>query len=71
MYRFINHPNILYLNPNHPKSSQILQKQFFWKNSALLETGTFKWGKMTTWQQVQAISAEYERSTKTHGAFWR
>ena len=31
----------------------------------------FKWGKITTWQEVQAISAEYERSTKMHGAFWR
>ena len=28
----------------------------------------FKWGKITTWQEVQAISAEYERSTKMHGA---
>ena len=31
----------------------------------------FKWGKITTWQEVQAISAEYEWSTKMHGAFWR
>ena len=31
----------------------------------------FKWGKITTWQEVQAIhvSAAYERSTKMHGAF--
>ena len=29
----------------------------------------FKWGKITTWQEVQAISAEYERSIKMHGAF--
>ena len=43
-------------------------------NSALLETGDFhlfKRGKITTWQEVQAISAEYERSAKMHGAFWR
>ena len=54
------------LNPNHTKG------HFFWKNSALLETGTFhffKWGKITTWRDVQAISAEYERSTKMHVAF--
>ena len=42
---------------NPPKST--------WKNSEQLETGTFtylfKWGKITTWQEVQAISAEYER----------
>ena len=31
----------------------------------------FRWGKITTWQEVQAISAEYDRSTKMHGAFWR
>ena len=31
----------------------------------------FKWGKITTWPEVQAISAEYERSTKMYGAFWR
>ena len=29
----------------------------------------FKWGKITTRQEVRAISAEYERSTKTHGAY--
>ena len=28
-----------------------------------------KWGKITTWQEVQATSAEYERSTEMHGAF--
>ena len=27
--------------------------------------------KITTWQEVQATSAEYERSTKMHGAFGR
>ena len=53
-------------NPKHPKSSK---EHSFWKNSALLETGTFKWGKITTWQEVQAISAEYERSMKMHEAF--
>ena len=29
----------------------------------------FKWGKTSTWQDVQAISAEYKRSTEIHGAF--
>ena len=29
----------------------------------------FKWGKITTWQEVQAVSAEYERSMNMHGAF--
>ena len=29
----------------------------------------FKWGKITPWQEVQAINAEYERSTKMHGTF--
>ena len=55
--------------PNPPK---ILQGALLGKNPALLETGTFtssKWGNITTWQEVQAISAEYERSTNMHGAF--
>ena len=54
------------VNPNHPKSSKILQAAFLWKIQHL-----FKWGNITTWQEVQAISAEYKRSTKVHGAFWR
>ena len=44
-------------NPNHPKSSK---GHLFGTKSALLETGTFtssNGGKMTTWQEVQAISA--------------
>ena len=55
---------------NPPRSSK---GHFFWEKSALFETGTFtfKWGKITPWQEVQAISAKYERSTKMHGAFWR
>ena len=55
--------------PNPAKSSK---GHFLGNNSALLETGTFtssNGGKITTWQEVQAVSAEYERSTKTHGAF--
>ena len=62
------------INPgNHLKSSKIPQGALFWKKSALLETGDllFKWGKITTWQEVQAISAKYERSMKMHGIFWR
>ena len=47
----------LVINPNHPKSSQILQGALFWKN-ALLTVGNwyfhlFKWGKINTWQEVQ------------------
>ena len=29
----------------------------------------FKWGKITTWQEVQVISSEYDRSMKMDGAF--
>ena len=29
------------INPNHPKSSEIFQGALFWRNTALLETGTF------------------------------
>ena len=63
------------MNPNHPKSIKILQGALFWKNSALLETGTFtsssNGAKLLPGKEVQAIhvSAEYERSTKLHGAF--
>ena len=53
-----------YITLNHP---QILQKgHFFWKKISTV--GNFKWGKITTWQEVQATSAKYERSTKMHGA---
>ena len=50
------------INPNHPKSSKI-----FWKNAALLETGTFTSSNGA--KLLQVTSAEYERSTKMHGAF--
>ena len=62
------------INTNYPKSIKIL------RGGTLLEKFSavgnwyfylFKWGKITTWQEVQAISAEYERSTKMHGALWR
>ena len=61
-----------FLNSNHSKSIKILQVALFWIHPALLETGTFSSSnraKITTWQEVQAISAEYERSTEMHGAF--
>ena len=29
------------IQPNHPKSSKILQGALFWEKTALLETGTF------------------------------
>ena len=54
--------------PNHPKSSKILQGAFLGENAALLETGTFTSSNGAK-LQVHAISAEYERSTKIHGAF--
>ena len=58
--------------PNHPKSSKILQGALFLKEISTVGNWyfhLFKWGKNTTWQEVQAISAEYERSTKIHGPF--
>ena len=51
---------------------KILQVPLFWEKSALLESGTLtssKWGKITTWREVQTISAKYERSMKIHSAF--
>ena len=56
---FILRSVVLKTTPNPPRGT-------FWKNSALL-VGV----KITTWQEVQAVSAEYERSMKMHGAFWR
>ena len=55
-----------YVHPNvHPKGA------LFFEKIALLETDilSFIWGKITTWQEVHAITAEYERSMKMHGAF--
>ena len=45
--------------PNPPKSSK---GHFLEKLSAVGNWyfHLFKWGKITTWQEVQAISAEYE-----------
>ena len=59
--------HMLFLNPNHPKSIKILQGALLWKHSALLETGTFtssNGAKLLPGKEVQAISAECERSTK-------
>ena len=54
------------INPNHPKSSK---GHFLEKISTVGNwyVHLFKWGKITTWQEVQAISAEYDRPTKMHG----
>ena len=60
------------INPNHPGSSKVLQGPLFWNKISNVGNWyfhLFKWGKLTTRQEVQAISAEYERSTKMHGAF--
>ena len=62
------------INPNHPKSSKILQGGTFLEKFSTVGNWyfhLFKWGKITTWQEVQAVSADYERLTKMHGAFWR
>ena len=67
------HRNLVF-NANHPKSCKILQGALFGKKTSTVGNWyfhLFKWCKITTWQEVQAISAEYERSTKMHGAFWR
>ena len=54
--------------PNPPKSSK---GHFLEKFSTVVNWyfHLFKWGKITTWQEVQAINTKYERSTKMHGAF--
>ena len=65
-------PKVGGLNPNHPKSFKILQGAHVWKKISTVGNWyfhLFKRGKITTWQEVQAISAEYERSAKMHGAF--
>ena len=69
-------PTVLFMciNPNHPKSIKILQVALFLEKSNAVVNWyfhLFKWGKVTTctWQEVQAVSAEYERSMKMHGAF--
>ena len=64
--RYIS-PHIINLNhPNIPPKDTFLEK---FSNVGNWYFHRFKWGKITTWQEVQAISAEYERSTKMHGAF--
>ena len=67
---------------------KILQGALSWNKISTVRNWyfhLFEWGKITTWQEVQAISAEYERSTKIAscilkiracfqkctGAFWR
>ena len=53
----------------YPIPPKILQKTLFCKKLALLETGTFtssNGGNITTWQEVQAISAEYQRKCMVH-----
>ena len=58
------------VNPNNPKILQ--QGALFLEKFSTVGNWyyhLFKWGKITTWQDVQAISAEYERSTKMYGAF--
>ena len=51
------------LNHNHPKSSKILQGALFGKTLHCwkLVRSTLQMGTITTWQEVQAISAKYER----------
>ena len=60
------------LNPNHPQIHQNPPSGTFFDKFSTVGNWycpLFKWGKITTWQEVQAISSEYERSTKMHGAF--
>ena len=54
------------LKSNHPTSIKILApRSTFFSTVGNWYFHLFKLGKITT------ISAEYERSTKMHGAFWR
>ena len=65
-----NKNHCLCINPNHLKSDKILQGHFLGKIKQCwkLVLSPLQMGKITTWQEVQAISAEYERSMKMHGA---
>ena len=58
--------------PNPSKSSKGALFLERWQRCWKLVLSPLQIGQnFTTWQEVQAISAEYERSTKMHGAFWR
>ena len=55
-----------------PKSIKILKGALFLETVSTVGNwyfNLFKWGRITTWEEVHAIIAEYERSMKMHGAF--
>ena len=64
MISWINPAKILIILQNPPRVTFFGKIQHCWK----LVLSPLQMGQHT-WQEVQAISAEYERSTKMHGAF--
>ena len=66
-----DHDDIVPLKPELPQILQNPQRGTFLTKISTVGNWyfhLFKWDKITTWQEVQAISAEYERSTKMHRA---